>query len=58
MSQKERDVLKIMHAAVQGQRTQAEAARLLGKSIRQVRRLGFPWASARGRVETTVSTQF
>src|SRR5260370_12326751 len=39
MSQKERDVLKIMHAVLQGQRTQAEAARLLGKSTRQVRRL-------------------
>jgi transposase len=39
MSQKERDVLKIIHTVLQGQRTQAEAARLLGKSTRQVRRL-------------------
>jgi len=35
MSQKERDVLKIMH----GVRTQAEATRLLRLSTRQVRRL-------------------
>jgi Helix-turn-helix domain len=39
MSQKERDVLKVMHAVLRGERTQAEAARLLGKSTRQVRRL-------------------
>jgi len=39
MSQKERDVLKIMHAVLSGERTQAEAARLLDKSTRQVRRL-------------------
>jgi hypothetical protein len=39
MSQKERDVLKIMHAVSRGERTQAEAARLLDKSIRQVRRI-------------------
>src|SRR5215468_4236544 len=39
MSQKERDVLKIMHAVLRGERTQAEAARLLDKSTRQVRRL-------------------
>lgn len=39
MSQKERDVLKIMHAVLRGERTQAEAARLLDKSIRQVRRI-------------------
>jgi hypothetical protein len=39
MSQKERDVLKIMHAVLRGERTQAEAARLLDTSIRQVRRI-------------------
>jgi transposase len=39
MSQKERDVLKIMHGVLAGERTQAEAARLLGRSVRQVRRL-------------------
>src|SRR5215471_11735896 len=39
MSQKERDVLKIMHAVLRGERTQAEAARLLDKSTRQIRRL-------------------
>jgi Helix-turn-helix domain len=39
MSQKERDVLKIMHAVLRGERTQAEAARLLDKSTRQVRRV-------------------
>src|SRR5580692_7392897 len=39
MSQKERDVLKIMHGVLSGERTQAEAARLLGLSTRQVRRL-------------------
>jgi Helix-turn-helix domain len=39
MSQKERDVLKILHTVLHGQRTQAEAARLLDRSARQVRRL-------------------
>src|ERR671926_190363 len=39
MSQHERDVLKIMAPVLQGQRTQAEAARLLGLSVRHVRRL-------------------
>ena len=39
MSQKERDVLKIMHAVLRGERTQAEAARLLDKSTRQIRRI-------------------
>ena len=39
MSQRERDVLKIMAPVLQGERTQAEAARLLGLSVRQVRRL-------------------
>src|ERR1700691_300360 len=39
MSQGERDVLKIMHAVLDGERTQAEAARLLDLSVRQVRRI-------------------
>src|SRR5262245_16537083 len=39
MSQKERDVLKSMHAVLTGERSQAEAARLLDLSVRQVRRL-------------------
>src|SRR5438874_1196900 len=39
MSQRERDVLKIMQAVLQGERTQAEAAQLLGLSVRQVRRI-------------------
>jgi len=39
MSQKERDVLKILHAVLRGERTQAEAARLLDKSTRQIRRI-------------------
>ena len=39
MSQRERDVLKVMAAVLKGERTQAEAARLLGRSVRQVRRI-------------------
>ena len=39
MSQRERDVLKVVHSVQSGQRTQAEAARLLGLGVRQVRRL-------------------
>jgi transposase len=39
MSQRERDRLKVLESVGQGQRTRAEAARLLGLSIRQVRRL-------------------
>jgi hypothetical protein len=39
MSQKERDALTIMHAVLRGERTQAEAARLLDKSTRQIRRI-------------------
>jgi hypothetical protein len=39
MSQKERDVLKILHPVLTGERTQAEAARLLEMSVRHVRRL-------------------
>jgi hypothetical protein len=39
MSQKERDVLKVLHGVLQGDRTQAQAARLLGLTTRHVRRL-------------------
>src|SRR4051794_1439744 len=39
MSQKERDVLKVLHSVLHGERTQAEAARLLRLSTRHVRRL-------------------
>jgi hypothetical protein len=39
MSQKERDVLKILHGVVQGERTQAEADRLLDFTVRHVPRL-------------------
>jgi len=39
MSQKERDALTILHAVLRGERTQAEAARLLDKSTRQIRRI-------------------
>jgi hypothetical protein len=39
MSQRERDVLKVMAPVVKGERRQAEAARLLGRSVRQVRRI-------------------
>lgn len=39
MSQKERDVLKIVHGVLHGERTQAQAARLLRLSTRQVRRI-------------------
>ena len=39
MSQRERDVLKVMQGVLDGKRTQAEAARLLRRSVRQVRRL-------------------
>jgi hypothetical protein len=39
MSQRERDILKIMAGVLRGDRTQAEAARLLDLSTRQVRRL-------------------
>ena len=39
MSQRERDVLKVLQSVVDGKRTQAEAARLLDLSSRQVRRL-------------------
>jgi Helix-turn-helix domain len=39
MSQKERDVLKVMQQVRDGNRTQTEAAVLLGLSVRQVRRI-------------------
>jgi len=39
MSQKERDALTVLRSVQGGQRTQAEAARLLGLCARQVRRL-------------------
>ena len=39
MSQRERDKLKVMHGVLRGERSQAEAARLLRLSTRQVRRL-------------------
>jgi hypothetical protein len=39
MSQRERDVLAILRGVVSGDRTVTEAARLLKKSVRQVRRL-------------------
>jgi hypothetical protein len=39
MSQHERDVLKLMQPVLRGERTQAEAAALLGLTTRQVRRI-------------------
>ena len=39
MSQRERDVLKVMDAVEDGRRTQREAARLIRRTIRQVRRI-------------------
>jgi hypothetical protein len=39
MSQKERDRLKVMAFVLEGGRTQAEAGRLLKRSVRQVRRI-------------------
>jgi hypothetical protein len=39
MSQKERDVLKILHGVLHGERSQADAAHLLGFTTRHVRRL-------------------
>jgi hypothetical protein len=39
MSQRERDVLKVMQPVLDGDRTQVEAARLLKRSVRQVRRI-------------------
>ena len=39
MSQRERDVLKVMSGVLKGERTKVEAARLLKRSERQIRRL-------------------
>ena len=39
MSQRDRDVLKVMQVVLDGKRTQAEAARLLKRSVRQIRRI-------------------
>jgi hypothetical protein len=39
MSQRERDVLAVMRGVLTGERTAAEAARLLRRSVRQIRRL-------------------
>jgi len=39
MSRRERDVLKVMSLVLNGQRTQIEAARLLNRSVRQIRRI-------------------
>ena len=39
MSQRERDRLKVMEPVMSGRRRQREAARLLGLSVRQVRRI-------------------
>jgi hypothetical protein len=39
MSQRERDIVKVMQPLLQQQRTQAQAAALLGLGVRQVRRL-------------------
>src|SRR5580658_8749638 len=39
MSQRERDVLKVMGMVLAGKRTQVEAARLIGRSERQIRRV-------------------
>jgi transposase len=39
MRQRERDVLTILRAVLRGDRTQAEAAEMLGRSVRQVRRI-------------------
>lgn len=39
MSQRERDILKVMQPVLTGERTQAKAAELLEITVRQVRRL-------------------
>ena len=39
MSQRDRDRLKVMDSVLNGKRTQVQAAGLLGRSVRQVRRL-------------------
>ena len=39
MSQRDRDVLKVMSGVLKGDRTQVEAGRILKRSVRQIRRL-------------------
>jgi hypothetical protein len=39
MSSRERDVLKVMSLVLEGKRTQEEAGRLIGRGVRQVRRI-------------------
>ena len=39
MSQRERDLLKVMAPVLEGKRTRPEAARLAGLSVRQIRRI-------------------
>lgn len=39
MSQRERDAVRVIRSVLDGERTQVEAARLLRKSVRQVRRM-------------------
>src|SRR5271154_5233862 len=39
MSRRERDVLKVMSLVLKGERSQVEAARLLNRGVRQVRRI-------------------
>src|SRR5436190_19704528 len=39
MNPREREVLKVMHPVLKGERTQAQAAALLGITVRQVRRI-------------------
>ena len=39
MSRRDRDVLKVMSGVLKGDRTQVEAARLLNRSVRQIRRV-------------------
>ena len=43
MSQRERDAVRVIRSVVDGGRTQVAAARLLKKSVRQVRRLQRKW---------------
>lgn len=39
MSPRDRDVLKVMSGVLKGDRAQVEAARLLNRSVRQIRRV-------------------
>ena len=39
MNRRDRDALKVMAPVLKGERTQEEAARLLKRSVRQIRRL-------------------